>query len=203
MTQRKATVERKTKETNIKVELNIDGPGAFESKADTGIGMLDHLLELLAHHGRFDLKVQAAGDLPIDQHHTVEDVAICLGQAFRQALGESKGIARMGHAFVPMDDALALVAIDIGGRGYAVLDSSLKFQRKTIGNLESALVGHFLETLAAEARLNLHATLLEGKNDHHKAEALFKALARALDAATQVDPRLEGQVPSTKGVIEG
>lgn len=203
MSERRATIERETKETRVKLELNIDGPGAFKSQINTGIGMLDHLLTLLAHHGRFDLRIEASGDLETDQHHTVEDIAICLGQAFRKALGEAKGIVRMGHALVPMDEALAQVAVDISGRGYAVVGDSVRFQRKAIGNLESTMINHFLESFAAEGRLNLHADLLAGKNDHHKAEALFKALARALDMATRLDPRLEGQVPSTKGVVEG
>ncbi|HEX77971.1 MAG TPA: imidazoleglycerol-phosphate dehydratase HisB [Dehalococcoidia bacterium] len=198
MTGRRGVYERETGETRVGVEINIDGQGEFRST--TGLRMLDHLLEQLARHGRFGLTISAAGDLHVDQHHTVEDIAICLGRAFRQALGEKGGIARMGHALVPMDDALAMVAVDIGGRGYAVVEA--RFRRREIGDLESALVGHFLETFAGEARLNLHARLLEGNNDHHKAEALFKALAKALDMATQVDPRLGGKVPSTKEVID-
>jgi len=195
--ERKAVITRDTRETRIKVELAIDGSGSFEVK--TGVKMFDHMLTHIAQHGLFDIRIQASGD---DQHHLVEDIAICLGQALRDALGERKGIARMAHAVVPMDDALAMIAIDIGGRGYAVIEPSLKFRRKKIGDLESDLVSHFLKTLAIEGRLNLHARLLSGEDDHHKAEAIFKALGRALDGATRVDQRIAGDVPSTKGVIE-
>ena len=195
--ERRATVNRETGETRVTAEVVIDGKG--RCKASTGIGMLDHLLDQIARHGLFDIGVEAKGDLQVGQHHTLEDVAICLGQAFDQALGERRGIARMGHALVPMDEALALVAVDISGRGYAVVEAPL--EGRDIGGLDTDLIRHFLETFAAEARLSLHARLLSGVNDHHRVEALFKALARALDAATRIDERREGEVPSTKGTI--
>ncbi len=196
MSKRTVTIKRETAETNIRLELNIDGQGDFE--ITTGIRIFDHLLAQLARHGVFDLKVSATG---ADLHHLVEDVALCLGRAFNQALGEKRGISRMAHAVVPMDDALALVAVDISGRGYARVEAD--FEEKNIAELPANLVRHFLETFASEARLNLHAKLIRGSNDHHKAEALFKALARALDGATQIDERIKGKVPSTKEVIEG
>lgn len=193
---RKATIKRETKETSIRVELDLDGSG--ESDMKTGVRMLDHMLDQLARHGVFDLKVSANGS---DIHHVVEDVAICLGKAFSKALGDRSGIARMGWAVVPMDDALAMVAVDLGGRGYAAIEGS--FSLTVIGELPADLVRHFLVSLAAEARMNLHARVMSGDNDHHKAEALFKALARAMDAACRIDPRLQGRIPSTKEVIEG
>ena len=196
MAQRIATIRRDTRETAINLELGIDGEGNFE--ITTGIRMFDHLLAQLARHGTFDLKISGTGD---DPHHLVEDVALCLGQAFVQALGEKKGIVRMAHAVVPMDDALALIAVDIGGRGYAVVETL--FDEKNIAGLPADLICHFLETFASEARINLHAKLLRGTNDHHKAEAIFKALARALDSATAIDERIKGRVPSTKGMIQG
>lgn len=193
---RKATVSRETKETTVKVELDLDGTG--NSTITTGLRFFDHLLSQIAQHGLFNLKISATG---ADQHHVVEDVAIALGKALGQALGERRGIVRMSHSTVPMDDALATVALDLGGRGYARLE--LPFQSESIGDLRSDMVCHFLESFAIESRLNLHARLLYGVNDHHKAEALFKALAKALDTATRVDERLAGKVPSTKEVIEG
>ena len=196
MANRAASITRDTRETKISVELAIDGRGKFEIR--TGIKMFDHLLTQLAQHGLFDIKVQASG---WDQHHLVEDVAISLGKALSQALGDKKGIVRMGHALVPMDEALALVAVDIGGRGYAALDA--QFKRKKIGDMESDIISHFLQTFAHEGQLNLHARILGGTNDHHKAEAIFKALGKALDSATRIDQRLGRKVPSTKGVIEG
>ena len=195
---RQAEVQRRTGETEVRVELDLDGVGTSDVR--TGIGFLDHMLDSLARHGLFDLTVQANGDLEVDEHHTVEDVAIVLGRAFNQALGERRGIRRMGHAIVPMDEALALVAVDIGGRGYFVFEGS--FDTPRIGQMATSLVPHFLESLALEARLNLHARLLSGRDDHHRAEALFKALARALHQATRLDPTLGGDVPSTKGTIE-
>ena len=193
---RTATITRETGEAKISVALSLDGRGKFEIK--TGSKMFDHMLTHIAQHGLFDIKIKASG---WDQHHVVEDVAIALGQALKKALGDKKGITRMGHAIVPMDEALALVAVDISGRGYAVMDAS--FKRKKIGDLETDLVRHFLETLAQEAKMNLHVKVPSGTDDHHKAEALFKALGRALDSATKIDARLTGKVPSTKGVIEG
>lgn len=194
---RTATVNRETSETCITVDLNVDGTGVCE--IHTGVGMFDHLLEQLARHGRFDLKVEAKGDLHVDEHHTVEDVAIVLGQAFARALGDRKGIVRMGHAIVPMDEALAMVAVDLSGRGFAVVEAS--FSKEYINELPTDLIKHLLASFAIEARLNLHVKLLSGENDHHKAEAIFKALARALDEATRMDERTRGKAPSTKGII--
>ena len=193
-----ATINRETKETGIALELDIDGSGA--SEIETGVGMFDHLLEQLAKHGRFDLRLRAKGDLQVDEHHTVEDVGVVLGQAFAQALGERKGIVRMAHAIVPMDRALALVAVDLSGRGYANVEVS--FDKEYINELPTDLVEHFLESFAVEGRFNLYAKFLSEGNDHHKAEALFKALARALDEATKIDQRTVGEIPSTKGVID-
>ncbi len=196
MEKRIATIKRKTKETNIRVDLNLDGSGKWNMT--TGIRMFDHLLAQMAQHGRFDLKVSATGD---NQHHLVEDVAICLGKALGKALGEKRGIVRMADAAVPMDDALAMVAVDISGRGYAVLE--LPFTDNDMAGLPTDLVRHFLESFAIEARLNLHARVAYGTNDHHKVEALFKALGRALDMATRIDGRISGELPSTKELMEG
>ena len=193
---RLANVKRETKETNISLELNIDGSGKYE--IDTGIKMFDHLLAQVAQHGRFDIKISASGD---DQHHLAEDVAICWGRALGEALGEKRGIIRMADATVPMDDALAMVAVDISGRGYTVLE--LPFSDNDMAGFATDLIRHFLESFASEARLNLHARVVYGTNDHHKAEALFKALGRALDTATRIDERLRGELPSTKELLEG
>ncbi|PKH47139.1 imidazoleglycerol-phosphate dehydratase [Dehalococcoides mccartyi] len=163
----------------------------------TGVRLFDHMLSQLAKHGLFDINISANGD---DIHHLVEDVALTLGKAFNEALGERKGIVRMADATVPMDDSLASVALDLSGRGYAVMD--LSFAKNDLTGFPTDLVRHFLETFAIEGRLNLHARILYGSNDHHKAEALFKALARALDKATSIDPRREGVAPSTKGMLE-
>lgn len=195
MAERKATVTRETKETSVKVELNIDGKGQLE--ITTGIRFFDHMLSQLAQHGIFDIKLSATGS---DQHHVVEDVAICLGKAFNQALGDKQGIVRMSHAVVPMDDTLAMVALDIGGRGYTVFEAS--FDNTRIDEMSSDLIRHFFVSFAVEAKLNIHAKVLSGINDHHKAEALFKALARALDAGTRIDERIAGTTPSTKDSIE-
>ncbi len=194
MTNRLAIIKRETKETNISLELNIDGSG--ECEVNTGISMFDHLLQQVARHGVFDIKISATGD---DQHHLVEDVAICLGKALGKALGEKRGIVRMASATVPMDDALAMVAVDISGRGYTVLD--LPFSDNDMAGFPTDLVRHFLESFAIEARLNLHAKIVYGINDHHKAEALFKALGRALDDATRIDERIGGELPSTKELL--
>jgi len=192
---RAATIKRETKETRVSLELNLDGSGRWQ--ISTGIKMFDHLLSQMAQHGRFDLKITASGD---DQHHVAEDVAICLGKALGEALGEKRSIIRMGDAAVPMDDAIAAAAVDISGRGYTVLD--LPFADNDMLGFTTDLIRHFLESLAIEARLNLHARILYGTNDHHKAEALFKALGRALDIATRVDERLAGELPTTKGMLE-
>jgi len=193
---RSATIDRITNETEVHLTLDLDGRG--RGRLSTGVGFLDHMLTLFAHHGLFNLEVQAQGDLHVDPHHTVEDVAICLGQALDRALGERAAIVRTAHAYVPMDEALALVAVDLGGRPYAQID--VTWRSPALGGMDADLVRHFLETVAFYGRLNLHARVLYGRNDHHQAEALFKALGRALDAATQVDPRREGP-PSTKGMI--
>jgi imidazoleglycerol-phosphate dehydratase len=194
---RAATVTRKTGETDIEIILNLDGTG--QAEIATGVGFLDHMLHCLARHARFDLKVRAQGDLHIDEHHTVEDVGIVLGRALGEALGDRTGITRMGHAIVPLDEALALVAVDLSGRGYFVFDGAFSTER--IGQVGTSLIPHFFESLAHEGRINLHARLLAGVDDHHRAEALFKALARALDMAVRRDERLAGQAPSTKGTL--
>jgi imidazoleglycerol-phosphate dehydratase len=195
MVKRISTVKRQTKETNIMLKLELDGTGSYQ--IDTGIKTLDHLLSQTVKHGRFDLTIKAAGD---DEHHVSEDIAICLGKALNEALGEKLGIVRMGDATVPMDDALATVAIDLSGRGYCVLD--LPFKRNDMRGFHTDLIRHFLEAFASEARMNLHGRVLYGTNDHHKAEALFKALGRALDIATRIDLRTSGKLPSTKQRIE-
>lgn len=195
MANRDSAVKRETKETNINLSLNIDGSGKWDM--NSGISMFDHLLAQLSQHGLFDIKLSATG---IDQHHVVEDVAITLGKAFAQALGEKRGVVRMADAAVPMDDALAVVVVDLSGRGYTVLD--LPFSDNDMFGFPTDLVRHFLETFAAEARVNLHARFLYGVNDHHKAEALFKALGRALDKATRIDERIRGELPSTKEFLE-
>ena len=193
---RTATSTRKTKETDVRVTLNLDGVG--NADIATGVPMLDHLLSHVAVHGLINLEIRATGDLQIDAHHTVEDVAIVLGDALDRALGDKRGIARMGHAYVPMDESLAFVAVDLSGRAYAVIDAN--FAAPMIGALPAGLVPHFLETLATHARMNLHARVFYGRDDHHKAEALFKALGRALATAVAIDPRRAG-VASTKGTI--
>lgn len=195
--ERTATIERATGETQISLSLNLDGAGRAE--VATGVGFLDHMLTLWAKHGLFDLTVRAAGDLHIDEHHTAEDTCICLGRAIDQALGERRGIVRTAHSFVPMDEALALVAVDLGGRPYCVVQA--EFVTPRVGQLGTDLVFHLLESIATNGRMNLHAQVLYGRNDHHKVEAIFKALGRALDLATRPDPRLAGAVPSTKGVL--
>ena len=195
---RQAIVSRETAETKVKVELALDGRG--KCKANTGIGILDHLIEQIARHGLFDITVEATGDLKVGHHHTLEDVAKSLGQAFDQALGERRGIVRMGSAVVPMDEALSLVALDFGGRGFAVVEFPL--EGRDISGMDTDLIRHFLQTFATEAKLNLHARLLAKGNDHHRVEALFKALARSLDIATRVDERVGSEVPSTKGTTK-
>lgn len=194
---RTAHVRRQTRETNISLELNLDGSGRCQ--VSTGIGMLDHMLEQLAKHGLFDLTVDASGDIERDPHHLVEDVGLVLGQAFEQALGERRGIVRFGHAVVPMDESLVVVAVDLGGRPYGGID--MTFERDLLGQLPTENVAHMLEAFAREGRLNLHVRLLAGANDHHRAEAAFKALARALSDAVRIDERVAGQVPSTKDVL--
>lgn len=196
MADRKSIIKRETKETNISLELNIDGTGKYE--INTGISMFDHLLSQLARHGVFDITLSARGD---DPHHLIEDVAICLGKAFSEALGGKHGIVRMADNTVPMDDALAMAAVDISGRGYTVLE--LPFSDNDMAGFPTDLIRHFLESFAIEARVNLHARVIYGTNDHHRAEALFKALGRALDTATRIDERISGELPSTKEFLEG
>jgi imidazoleglycerol-phosphate dehydratase len=194
---RTATIERRTTETQVQVTLDLDGSGQCD--VSTGVGFLDHMLRHVAVHGLLDLTVRAQGDLEIDPHHTVEDVALALGACLDRALGERKGLVRMGHAYVPMDESLAFVAVDLSGRPYAVIDAD--WNLPTIGQMPTTLVPHFLESLAVTGRMNLHARVLYGRDDHHKAEALFKALGRALEMAVRVEPRRGGNVPSTKGVL--
>lgn len=189
---------RRTRETDVAVTLTLDGSGKAEIA--TGIGMLDHMLAQLCAHGLFDLAVRASGDLEVDSHHTVEDVAICLGRALDAALGDKAGITRMGWALVPLDEALAQVAVDLSGRGAATIDLPLTGYK--LGTLQSEMLRHFLETFAVQGHFTLHARLLAGANDHHKAEATFKALARALAQAVQPDPRRQQSVPSSKGSLE-
>jgi len=194
---RKAIVKRETKETRVSVELDLDGSGRYQ--ISTGIGMLDHLLEQLARHGGLDITLDAAGDIERDPHHLVEDVGLALGRALDQALGERRGIVRFGHAVVPMDEALALVAVDLGGRGYAGIEAS--FQREKVGDLPTENIAHLLSALAREGRFNLHLRLLAGSDTHHMAEAGFKALARALRDAIRIDERIAGEIPSTKETL--
>ena len=197
MTIRTATIHRQTKETDVQITLDLDGTGEYQ--VETGLGFLDHMLAHLAVHGLFDLTVQASGDLHVDPHHTVEDVALTMGEAFDRALGDRAGIVRIGSATVPMDEALAFVAVDLSGRPYAVTE--MAWAGPAVGGLPVTLIPHFFESLAVTARANIHARVLYGRDDHHKAEALFKALGRALDGATRPDPRRRGAVPSTKGTL--
>lgn len=194
---RTAEISRQTNETQIEIKLDLDGTGKHE--ISTGVGFLDHMLTHLAVHGLFDLSAQAQGDLQIDVHHTVEDVALALGQAFDRALGDRKGIVRMGDCFAPMDETLAHAAVDLSGRPYAVIQA--EWRTPYVGNIPTTLFPHFFESFAVTARCNLHARVLYGRDDHHQAEALFKAWARALDAASQVDARRAGNIPSTKGML--
>jgi imidazoleglycerol-phosphate dehydratase len=197
VTERTATISRRTGETDITLTLTVDGVGAAELA--TGIGFLDHMLTLFAKHGLFDISAKAVGDLHVDEHHTAEDVCICLGQALDRALGDRRGIVRTAHSFVPMDEALGFVAVDLGGRPYCVVDAV--FVTPRVGQLGTDLIAHLFESIAVHGRLNLHARILYGHNDHHKVEALFKAFGRALGAATRIDERLGGAVPSTKGTL--
>lgn len=193
---RTSTLTRTTNETDITIELNLDGSGRHNIA--TGIGFLDHMLTHLAVHGLFDLTVKASGDLHIDVHHTVEDVALVLGAAFDRALGDRKGIVRMASFYAPMDETLAFVALDFSGRPYSVIQA--EWGSAPVGGIPPSLFPHFFESFAVTARCNLHAQVLYGRDDHHKAEALFKAFARALDAATTIDSRRQ-TVPSTKGTL--
>jgi len=195
--ERRGRAQHQTLETQVTAEVALDGQGRHQVR--TGIGMLDHLLEQLARHSLFDITIEARGDVEREAHHLVEDVGLVLGQALDCALGERRGIVRFGHALAPMDEALALAAVDLGGRPWAAVEAS--FRREMLGALPTELIAHFLHALAQGGRLNLHLRLLAGDNDHHRAEAMFKALALALRQATRPEPRLEGEVPSTKGVL--
>jgi len=194
---RTAEISRQTNETQIQIKLDLDGTGKHE--ISTGIGFLDHMLTHLAVHGLFELSVRATGDLHIDVHHTVEDVALTLGQAFDKALGDRKGIVRMGDRFAPMDETLAQVVLDLSGRPYSIIQA--EWHTPYVGNIPTTLFPHFFESFAVTARCNLHARVLYGRDDHHQAEALFKAFARAIDTATQIDSRRAGTIPSTKGTL--
>ena len=194
---RRATIDRKTKETSISVGLKIEGRGRY--KVSTGIRFFDHMLELFAHHGGFDLKLTANGDLDVDQHHTVEDVGIALGQAFAQALGNKRGILRAGYFVMPMDETLGLAAVDFSGRAAAVVDTKTRI--RLIGDLQSELVHDFFDGFARGAQANVHARVLYGRSNHHKIEALFKAFARALRAACWRDQQMARLLPTTKGLL--
>jgi imidazoleglycerol-phosphate dehydratase len=193
---RRARVERKTRETDVVLDLNLDGAG--RSRVRTGVGFLDHMLVSLATHTRFDLDVRCRGDLHVDAHHSVEDVGIALGQALRQALGDKKGLARFGDAYVPLDEALSRAVVDLSGRPW--LHFGVQFRAQRIGDLPTELIEDFFWALVDHGRFNLHLDLVRGRNSHHIAESLFKATARALAAAAALDPRVKG-VPSTKGSL--
>ena len=197
-TARTASLERATAETSIAISVDLDGQGRYD--VDTGNGFLDHMVSQIARHGLFDIALKAEGDTHVGWHHLVEDTAIMLGRAFGQALGEPRGIRRMGHAIVPLDETLVMVAVDWSGRPYVSVDTTLN--DVMVETLSGDLVAHFLESFAIEARINLHARVLAGVSPHHKAEALCKALARALRDAVEPDPRAAGQVPSTKGTLD-
>ena len=193
---RTAKVQRKTAETEIELEVSLDGSG--RAQIATGVGFLDHMLALLARHAAFDLSIKATGDLEVDQHHTVEDVGICLGQAIREAAGDKAGIRRYGHFTLPMEETLATAAVDLGGRAYFIFQAELPAPK--IGEFDSELVADFWQAVAANALCNLHVTVHHGRNSHHIAEAIFKATARALRMALEPDPRIR-DVPSTKGML--
>lgn len=194
---RRAAIHRQTKETDIRIRLTVDGRGRYD--VSTGIGFFNHMLELFSHHGGFDLWLRAEGDLEVDQHHTVEDVGIAMGQAFEKALGSKRGILRAGYFLVPMDETLGMAAIDFCGRSSAVVDA--KVRTRLVGDLQSELVYDFFEGFARGARASVHARILYGRSNHHKIEALFKAFARAARAACWRDPQMKRLLPSTKGVL--
>ena len=196
---RTAVVNRKTRETDVRVELNLDGTG--KSNISTGVGFLDHMLDQVARHGLIDLTISAQGDLHIDQHHTVEDTGIALGQAVRMALGDYKGITRYAEAYLPMDETLTRVALDISGRPFLVFRTT--FHTPKIGVFDTQLVREFFQAFAMNAGITLHVETLYGENDHHIAESCFKGLARALRAGVAIDPRRAGESPSTKGSLSG
>jgi len=194
---RTATIERKTNETDIRLKLNLDGQGRYEVK--TGIGFFDHMLELFARHGAFDLTLSCKGDLHVDQHHTIEDVGIALGEAFDRALGDKKGVWRAGYFVMPMDETLGVVAVDLGGRAAAIVDAKVRV--RMLGDMEAELVADFFDGFARGARANVHARVMYGRSNHHKVEALFKAFGRALRVACSRDKRLAKMLPSTKGLL--
>jgi imidazoleglycerol-phosphate dehydratase len=194
---RKAAIHRHTNETDIQLALNIDGRGTY--KISTGIRFLDHMLDLFARHGGFDLALTCTGDLDVDQHHTVEDVGIALGEAFDKALGDKKGINRAGYFLMPMDETLGIAAVDLSGRVAAVIDTKVKV--RLVGDLQSELVFDFFEGFARGARANVHLKTMYGRSNHHKIEALFKAFARALRVACAKDKRMAAMLPSTKGLL--
>lgn len=197
MQERIAEMNRTTSESDITVKINLTGKGTYE--LSTGNGMFDHLLSQFSRHGLIDLEISATGDIEVGWHHIVEDTAIVVGRAIKEAVGDGRGIKRMGHCYVPLDESLALVVVDFSGRGYSVLDTHLS--DTDLGGLPAQLVDHFLETLAREGGFNLHVRVLAGASNHHKAEAIFKSLARAMRDALEFDSRLNLQVPSTKGTI--
>lgn len=194
---RKVSIERKTKETNISLTLNLDGSGVYN--VDTGCGFFDHMLELLTRHARFDLTVKCNGDINVDYHHTVEDVGIVLGQAFKKALGDMRGIIRYGTTILPMDEALILTAVDISGRSYLKID--LPVRASKIGDFPVELVEEFLQAFVRHASITLHVNKMAGTNSHHVVEGAFKSLARSLKTAVKVDDEFKNEVPSTKGVL--
>jgi len=194
---RRARIHRTTNETDILVELRIEGRG--RAKVSTGIRFLDHMLELVARHGAFDITVRAEGDLDVDQHHTVEDTGIALGEAFTKALGSKRGILRAGYFVMPMDETLAVVAVDFGGRSTAIIDT--KVRTRLVGDLQTELVADFFDGFSRGAKANVHAKVLYGRSNHHKIEAVFKAFARALRVACSNDPQLGRMLPSTKGLL--
>lgn len=195
--ERRAVAERKTRETAIRIELTLDGTGA--SEIGTGIGFLDHMLDLLTRHALFDMRCEATGDLQVDAHHTTEDVGIVLGKAFAEALGDKRGITRFANARVPMEDSLASVALDVSGRG--LLNYNAEFPAQKIGEFDVELVREFLHAFCLNAGITMHVDVVRGDNSHHIAESIFKGAARALRIAVTIDPRLAGQIPSTKGVL--
>jgi len=197
MSERIATVSRNTNETQITVTVNLDGSGRLDCQ--TGVPFLDHMLDQVARHGMLDLTIEAKGDLEIDEHHTVEDLGITLGQAFAQAIGDKRGIRRYGHAYVPLDEALSRVVIDFSGRSGLFMD--VEFTRATIGRLDTQLFWEFFQGFVNHAQVTLHIDNLKGFNAHHQAETIFKAFGRALRAAVEEDPRMAGQMPSTKGSL--
>ena len=194
---RRAKLKRKTNETDIKIELALDGTG--QNNIKTEIGFLTHMLESFSKHSAFDIKLELKGDIEVDQHHSVEDCGIALGEAIRKALGDKKGINRAGYFVYPMDESLAVIAVDLSGRPYLVFDA--KFKKEKIGDLDSDLIEDFFQGFAAGCMANIHVKMPYGRSDHHKTEAIFKAFAKAMKMACSLDPKIKGQLPTTKGVL--